>query len=92
MIWTAWVYNLHHRLEMSMETVKERVRLLVEKLPDDCTWELVAYRIMLSAKIAKGEADIEAGCGIPHEQVMREIEGWLESSGALMPLPTSSAI
>jgi hypothetical protein len=75
-----------------METVKERARFLVKKLPDDCTWEQVAYRVLLSAKLAQSENDFDAGRGIPHEQIMREMEEWLDSSGALMPLPTSSAI
>lgn len=48
-------------------------------MPDDCTWEQVRYRMELCAKIEISEAEIDAGRGIPNEQVMQEMEQWLES-------------
>jgi hypothetical protein len=75
-----------------MRNVKQQMRELVERLPEDCTWEKVAYRVLVSLKLAKAEEQFAAGEGIPHDQVMREMEEWLESSGAPSPRPTSNAI
>jgi predicted transcriptional regulator len=35
-------------------------------------------------------ADVEAGRGVPHDQVMREMEEWLASLGQKMPDGDSS--
>ncbi|HXD87128.1 MAG TPA: hypothetical protein VN641_11580 [Urbifossiella sp.] len=71
-----------------MENVKVRMRELVDKLPEGCTWQQVMYRVYLSASIAKSEVEIAAGEGIPHEQVMQEMEEWLGLSGARLPAST----
>ena len=62
-----------------MDNVKQKVMRILQAMPDDCTWEQVRYRVELCAKIEIGEAEIDAGRGIPHEQVMQEMEQWLES-------------
>lgn len=73
-----------------MESVKEMARKLVEKLPDDATWELLLYRVCVSANVAKGLQEIEDGKGIPNEQVFREMEEWLTSSGRREPIASSA--
>jgi len=64
---------------MKMDSVKQKVMTILQAMPDDCTWEQIRYRLYLNHQIEMGEADIEAGRTIPHEQIMKEMEQWLES-------------
>ncbi len=73
-----------------MESVKQLAQKIVEKLPDDATWELFLYRVYLNANVMKGLQEIEEGKGIPNEQVFREMEEWLTSSGRQQPIATSA--
>ncbi len=67
-----------------MESVKELARKLVEKLPEDTTWEQFLYRVYLSANLAKSMEELDRGEGIPHEKVMQEMDEWFASSGRRM--------
>jgi predicted transcriptional regulator len=60
---------------------KELVRLAINRLPEDCTYEDIMYEVYVLGKIAVGVADVEAGRTIPHEEVMREFAEWRESIG-----------
>ena len=73
-----------------MESVKQLARKIVEKLPEDATWEQFLYRVYLNANVMKGLQEIEEGKGIPNEQVFRETEEWLTSSGRREPIATST--
>ena len=53
--------------------VKQTVRDLLDKLPDDCTLEDVLYHLYVIEKVQKGMAELDAGGGIPHEQVAEEM-------------------
>ena len=50
-------------------TTKERVRELLERLPDDCSLDDVLYHLYVIQSIDRGLADVEAGRTISHEQV-----------------------
>ena len=54
-------------------TVKEEARRLVELLPDDVDWAAIADAFELRRKIERGLADIEAGRGVAHDEVMRHL-------------------
>jgi len=56
-------------------TVKEQVKGIVEKLPDDCSMEDVHYQLFLAEKIRRGLKSIDEGRGIPHDQVRKQL-GW----------------
>lgn len=59
---------------------KERVRTLLDQLPDDCTIDDVQYHLYVIQRIDRGLADLDAGRVIPQEQVARELrEKWLLS-------------
>jgi predicted transcriptional regulator len=59
-------------------TVKETVRALLDRLPDDCTLDDVQYHLYVVQAIAAGEADENAGRTVPHEQVDAELRRkWL---------------
>lgn len=74
-----------------METAKQLAMKVLQAMPDDCTWEQVRYRIELCAKIEISEAEIDAGRGIPNEQVMQEMEQWLKSFPLLAHLRSGLA-
>jgi predicted transcriptional regulator len=47
---------------------------MVQRLPDDCTWDDVMYEIYVRQKIAAGLEDVELGRLVPHEDVLKGIE------------------
>ena len=59
-----------------MSTVKQEVEALLQRLPDDCTYEDIQYHLYVLEKIRRGMEDIEAGRVVPHEDVVREFEQW----------------
>jgi predicted transcriptional regulator len=62
-------------------TVKETVRALLERLPDDCTMDEVLYHLYVVQAVGEGVADAEAGRVIPHEQVAANLRRkWLLGS------------
>ena len=64
-----------------MET-KQKVRALLDRLPDDCRLEDVLYHLYVIQEIEQGRADAEAGRTIPHEQVAEELrKKWTLGSG-----------
>ena len=59
-----------------MSTAKEEVEALLERLPDDATFEDIQYHIYVLEKIRRGIEDIDAGRVVPHDEVVREFERW----------------
>ena len=55
---------------------KEQMVEAIQSLPDDATIDDAMERLYLLAKIEIGIAQIRAGQGIPHEEVMREMAEW----------------
>ena len=58
-----------------MATPKEAARQLIDRLPDQATWDDIMYELYVKEKIEEGLADIEAGRTIPHKQVKAELLG-----------------
>lgn len=54
-------------------TVKEQLKQVAETLPDDATIEDAMERLYVLYKIQRGIEQIEAGQGIPHEEVVRRM-------------------
>ena len=64
-----------------MNSPKEIAQQLLAKLPDDVTWGQIAYTFYVRMSVEQGMKDIEEGRGIPHEDVMKEMDEWLASFG-----------
>jgi predicted transcriptional regulator len=62
-------------------TTKQLIKRLIDRLPKDATIEDVQYRIYVLQKIQAGEADASAGRLVPHDNVMKDLQRWLKSSG-----------
>ena len=56
-----------------MAEVKERVRELLDRLPDDCSFDDVLYHLYVVQKVEQGLADVAAGRVISHEQVAEDL-------------------
>ncbi len=54
-----------------MNTVKEEVRDLAERLPEDATWDDAMYELYVRQKIAAGLRAADEGRVVPHEEVKR---------------------
>jgi len=53
--------------------VKDTVKALLERLPDDCSIEDVLYHVYVVQQVEEGLRSALDGRVIPHEQVMREL-------------------
>jgi len=62
-------------------TTKERVRDLLDRLPDDCSVDDVLYHLYVIQSIDRGLSEVAAGETVSHEEVERELrEKWVLGS------------
>jgi predicted transcriptional regulator len=59
------------RFLMASSTVKEEVRQLADRLPDDATWEDLQYHIYVRQAIEAGLKDSREGRTVPLEEARR---------------------
>lgn len=58
--------------------VKETVKSLLDRLPDNCTLDDVLYHLYVVQSVERGLNDADTGRTIPHEQVAQELrKKWL---------------
>jgi predicted transcriptional regulator len=57
-------------------TEKEIVLQTIRALPDDCSLEEIAERVEFMAAVQKGLDQLDAGEGIPHEEVKKQLASW----------------
>jgi predicted transcriptional regulator len=60
-----------------MQTTKQEVSNLLNRLPDDCTLEDVQYHLYVLQKIERGLKDIEEGRFYTQEEVEKKMSKWL---------------
>jgi predicted transcriptional regulator len=53
----------------AMSNVKEEARQLVEKLPEEATWDDLMYEIYVRQKSQAGLDAVEQGRIVPHDEV-----------------------
>ena len=58
---------------MATPTARERILEALQDLPDDATFDDAIERLVFLAKIDAGLAELDAGQGIPHEEVKRRL-------------------
>ena len=56
---------------------KETARHVVDSLPDDGTMDDIIHAPYINMKFARGQSEIRAGKGIPHEEAKRRLGRWL---------------
>lgn len=60
-----------------MSTAKEKVRKILEQVPDDASYEDIQYHIYVREKIESGMKDIEEGRVISQEEAEQRMSKWL---------------
>jgi len=60
-----------------MNTAKDKVRALLDKLPDDCSIEDVQYYLYVVEKIHKGIERAEKEGSISQDDVERKLGKWI---------------
>jgi predicted transcriptional regulator len=58
---------------MSETTTRDQIREAIDQLPPDATFEDAIERLVFLAKIEAGLAELDAGKGVPHEEVKRRL-------------------
>jgi len=58
---------------MATTTSRERILKALQGLPDDATVDDAIERLIFLARIDAGLAELNAGGGIPHEQVKQRL-------------------
>jgi predicted transcriptional regulator len=58
-------------------TTKQIAIQAIQQLPDDASWEEIQERIRFMAGVRAALQELEAGKGIPHDQVIAEFAEWL---------------
>ena len=61
-----------------MKTAKEKVRELLEELPEDASLEDIQYHIYVRQKVQKGLEAARRGKLIPQQEVEKRMAPWLE--------------
>lgn len=60
-----------------MATVKDEVKSLLNRLPENCTLEDVQYHLYVVEKISKGLARAESEGVLTQEEVERKLNKWI---------------
>lgn len=60
-----------------MRTAKEEVRKILDRIPDEASFEDIQYHIYVREKIERGLQDVEKGRVINREEVERRMSKWL---------------
>jgi predicted transcriptional regulator len=61
-----------------MNTAKTEVMAILDRLPDDASFEEIQYRIYVRQKIERGLQDVREGRTITQEEFEQRIEKWLQ--------------
>lgn len=59
---------------VTMPNAKQQAHELIDQLPDNVTWDEIAYRVEVRAAIECGLADSDAGCVISQEEVEKRFD------------------
>ncbi|MCX5914325.1 MAG: hypothetical protein NTV04_20625 [Deltaproteobacteria bacterium] len=60
-----------------MNTTKDEVRRLLQKLPEDCTIEDVQYHLYVLEKVRRGEERAESEGSLSSEEVAERMARWV---------------
>jgi predicted transcriptional regulator len=63
---------------LDVSTAKEEVRRILDKLPDNASFEDIQYHIYVREKIERGLSDAEEGRFIPSDEIERRMSKWLD--------------
>jgi len=61
-----------------MNTAKDEVRKLLDRLPDEASFQEIQYQVYVLDEISRGADEIDRGEGIEHEEVKHRLAKWLD--------------
>jgi predicted transcriptional regulator len=61
-----------------MNTAKDEVRKLLDRLPDEASFEDIQYQVYVLDAVSRGSEEIDRGDTIEHEEVKRRLAKWLD--------------
>lgn len=70
-------HDLFYKKGMYMQTAKQEVKELLNRLPEDCTLEDVQYHLYVLQKVERGLKDAEEGRVYTQEEVEKMMAKWL---------------
>jgi len=56
-----------------MGLVKKEVRQLIDRMPDDATWDDLMYEIYVKQKVADGQQAAADGRVVPHQEARKRV-------------------
>jgi predicted transcriptional regulator len=62
---------------MFMKTVKEEIKEMLEKLPDNASFEEIQYHIYVQEKIEHGINEVREGRVVSQEEAEKRMAKWL---------------
>ena len=62
-----------------MATAKQDALKLIERLPDDCTFEDLQQHLNVAAKVRRAEQSLQQDGGVQHEEVRQRFARWLQN-------------
>jgi hypothetical protein len=71
--------------ERAVSTAKEEVRRILDRIPDDSSFEDIHYHIYVRQKIEAAFEDIRAGRTYSQEEAEQRISEWLEEYDGPQP-------
>lgn len=60
-----------------MVRIKQEVLAMIERLPDEASLDEIMAQLYFRMQVDAGLAELDAGRGIPHEEVERRASKWL---------------
>lgn len=60
-----------------MKTAKKEVQKILEKIPDDSTFEDIQYHIYVREKIERGLKDVREGRVLSQKEAEKRLSKWL---------------
>lgn len=61
-----------------MQTVKQEVNQLLDRLPESCTLEDIQYHIYVMQKIERGLLDAKKGNVYTQEEIEKKLSKWIK--------------
>lgn len=61
-----------------MNTAKDEVRKLLDRLPEEASFEDIQYQVYVLDAISRGSEELDRGEAIEHEEVKRRLAKWLD--------------
>jgi hypothetical protein len=61
-----------------MNSTKDEVRKLLDRLPDEVSFEDIQYQVYVLDEISRGSEEIDRGEGLEQDEVKRRLAKWIE--------------